>query len=83
MKLEIVLKASVGSMLLMPSGLSGRYCWSVTIVHVASHMNTFEISSENEYLLPVLLLGRIDAGQTQHQALDRHEDRIQRSSAAR
>ena len=36
-------------MLLMPSGLSGRYCWSVTIVQVASHMKTFEISSETEY----------------------------------
>ena len=36
-------------MLPMPSGLSGRYCWSVTIVHVASHMNMFETSSETEY----------------------------------
>ena len=48
-KLEIVLKASVGSMLAMPSGLSGSTFWSDTIANVASHMNTFEISSDTEY----------------------------------
>ena len=38
-KLEIVLNASVGSMLPMPSGLSGSTCCSDTIVKVASHMH--------------------------------------------
>ena len=83
MKLEIVLNASVGSMLAMPSGLSGRYCWSVTIANVASHMKTFEISSETRVLLPVLLLVRIDAGEAQHEPLDRHEDRIEQRALPR
>ena len=48
-KLEIVLKASVGSMLPMPSGLSGSHFWSVTIAKPASHMNTLEIVSERAY----------------------------------
>ncbi len=77
MKLEIVLNASVGSMLPMPSGFSGRYCWSVTIVHVASHMNTFETSSDTEYRFQSCWLVRIDAGQPQNQPLDRDEDGIQ------
>jgi hypothetical protein len=48
-KLEIVLNARVGSMLPMPSGLSGKDCCSVTTVQVASHMTRFDVSSESEY----------------------------------
>ena len=40
-------------------------------------MKTFETSSDTEYLLPVLLLVRIDAGEPQHEPLDRHEHRIE------
>ena len=52
------------------------------MANVASHMTTFEISSETEYLLPVLLLVRVDARHAQHQPLDRHEDRIEERAAA-
>jgi hypothetical protein len=48
-KLEIVLNASVGSMLPMPSGLSGRNAWSMTIGSVASHITMFDTSNETEY----------------------------------
>jgi hypothetical protein len=47
-KLEIVLKASVGSMAAMPSGFRNSTPWSVTTANVASHMQTFETTSETE-----------------------------------
>jgi hypothetical protein len=48
-KLEIVLKASVGSMFGIASGLSGSHFWSVTTAKVASHMKTLETSSDLAY----------------------------------
>ena len=48
-KLEMVLKASVGSMPAMPSGLRKSTPCSVTSANVASHMKTFEKIREREY----------------------------------
>ena len=79
-KLEIVLNASVGSMLAMPSGLSGSQFWSVTIANVASHMNTFETSSDREYCFQSCASAGSAGSHTQQpedEPLDRAEHRVE------
>ena len=61
---EMVLNASIGSMLATASGLSGQ----LAIANVANHMAIFR-STRTAVPLPVLLT-QIDTGQAQHQPLD-------------
>ena len=82
-KLEIVLNASVGSMLPMPSGLSGSTCCSDTIGECRQPHHDVRGQQRHRVPLPVLLVRGIDAGDAQDQPLDRHEHGIEQRPAAR